>query len=165
LSPDPSNAGADPLNPQSWNGYSYVWNNPLTNTDPSGMFLSAQPYSGASEGNSSDSDWSLYYQLIFGGQSSGTGGSRQPPGQAQQLQPALNAVVDWLTAPRDMNCVQGAAVAGAAAGAVGGAIVGGAGGGGGRGRPGGRGRSGRWRQPGVSGRYRRRVLDLRQQHW
>ena len=36
-SPDPENAGADSTNPQSWNGYSYVLNNPLTNTDPDGM--------------------------------------------------------------------------------------------------------------------------------
>ncbi len=35
-SPDPANAGADLTNPQSWNGYAYVWNNPLVNTDPSG---------------------------------------------------------------------------------------------------------------------------------
>jgi len=36
-SPDPGNVGADPSNPQSWNGYSYVGNNPLSYTDPSGM--------------------------------------------------------------------------------------------------------------------------------
>lgn len=35
-SPDPSNAGADPSDPQTWNAYSYVRNNPLTLTDPSG---------------------------------------------------------------------------------------------------------------------------------
>ena len=32
-SPDPANAGADPSNPQSWNGYSYVGNNPLSGRD------------------------------------------------------------------------------------------------------------------------------------
>jgi RHS repeat-associated protein len=37
LSPDPGNAGADLLNPQSWNGYGYVNNSPLINVDPDGM--------------------------------------------------------------------------------------------------------------------------------
>jgi RHS repeat-associated protein len=34
---DPENAGADLFNPQSWNGYTYVANNPLTLIDPSGL--------------------------------------------------------------------------------------------------------------------------------
>jgi len=38
MSPDPFNAGADIGNPQSWNGYSYVGNNPMAYVDPSGMF-------------------------------------------------------------------------------------------------------------------------------
>ena len=38
-SPDPGNAGADPTDPQTWNGYSYVRNNPLVLTDPSGEIL------------------------------------------------------------------------------------------------------------------------------
>ncbi|MDP9054301.1 MAG: RHS repeat-associated core domain-containing protein, partial [Acidobacteriota bacterium] len=40
-SPDPANAGASLDNPQSWNGYGYVGNNPLTYTDPSGMYMCA----------------------------------------------------------------------------------------------------------------------------
>ncbi len=36
-SPDPGNAGANLFNPQSWNGYTYVYNNPLTLIDPSGL--------------------------------------------------------------------------------------------------------------------------------
>jgi RHS repeat-associated protein len=35
-SPDPGNAGANPADPQTWNMYSYVGNNPLSLTDPSG---------------------------------------------------------------------------------------------------------------------------------
>ena len=38
LSPDPAGLGAvDPTNPQSWNRYAYVANNPLALTDPTGM--------------------------------------------------------------------------------------------------------------------------------
>ncbi len=38
-SPDPGNAGADLTNPETWNGYAYVGNNPLAYVDPSGMSL------------------------------------------------------------------------------------------------------------------------------
>src|SRR5581483_8565601 len=38
-SPDPANIGADMTDPQTWNGYSYVRNNPMIYTDPSGENL------------------------------------------------------------------------------------------------------------------------------
>jgi RHS repeat-associated protein len=41
MSPDPGNIGANPANPQSWNMYSYSLNNPLTMTDPSGLYVCA----------------------------------------------------------------------------------------------------------------------------
>jgi RHS repeat-associated protein len=37
LSPDPDSAGAEQSDPQSWNGYAYVGNNPATLTDPNGQ--------------------------------------------------------------------------------------------------------------------------------
>jgi RHS repeat-associated protein len=53
ISPDPSQLYyADPKNPQSFNLYSYTQNNPLKNTDPTGMYC----YYGAMDGPEADND-------------------------------------------------------------------------------------------------------------
>jgi RHS repeat-associated protein len=39
MSPDPGNIGVNRLNPQSWNAYSYSLNNPLSLTDPTGLYV------------------------------------------------------------------------------------------------------------------------------
>ena len=53
VSPDPSQLYyADPRNPQSLNLYSYALNNPLKNTDPTGMYC----YYGATDGPEADDD-------------------------------------------------------------------------------------------------------------
>jgi len=48
MSPDPGNAGADPSDPQSWNGYSYVGNNPLARVDPTGLSWLGDLWNGVS---------------------------------------------------------------------------------------------------------------------
>lgn len=45
LSADPENAGADPMNPQSWNAYSYALGSPMVFTDPTGTTISGDIYS------------------------------------------------------------------------------------------------------------------------
>jgi RHS repeat-associated protein len=39
MSPDPGNIGVNRLNLQSWNAYSYSLNNPLSLTDPTGLYV------------------------------------------------------------------------------------------------------------------------------
>jgi len=95
-SPDPANAGADPTNPQSWNGYSYVWNNPLNSVDPSGMIAEANPPPVTDDGNDGGGlDLGFFFNSFFGfgGGSGGSGPSLhvtpQQPVRTQQP-PAKN---------------------------------------------------------------------------
>jgi RHS repeat-associated protein len=90
-SADPDNVGADPSDPQTWNGYSYVRNNPLVLTDPSGEcffcdlfgFLLAPETGGASLaltaiGAAVDTAV-LIGETLSGGGSHGKGGSNTVP--------------------------------------------------------------------------------------
>ena len=103
-SPDPQNAGANLAVPQSWNGYSYVLNNPLVNTDPTGMFLSAHPYDDSPyldmefasprrasplQGNDPSSGYpsSRIFHLATGGSS---GGTSTPPAAPQSPSPPVS---------------------------------------------------------------------------
>jgi len=61
LSPDPANAGADPTDPQSWNAYAYVRNNPLALVDPMGLCTFD------AEGNAVEDENGACYEGGFGG--------------------------------------------------------------------------------------------------
>jgi len=59
ISPDPAGLNsADPMNPQSWNGYSYVVNTPLTAADPAGLTCTDKYNHGSScHGDDAASAW------------------------------------------------------------------------------------------------------------
>jgi RHS repeat-associated protein len=70
MSPDPGNAGAYLTNPQSWNGYAYVWDNPLNAVDPTGMYLVApQPIPDPGDGGGEEDDlgWGFGGVFVFNG--------------------------------------------------------------------------------------------------
>ncbi len=149
MSPD-DGSGQDITNPQSLNMYSYVQNNPLTNTDPDGHTCQTN----SSDGNVYDDmdgngcstvdqqdaerlqngDYDANAWGNFG--SAGTSSSPNSGSIGQQALGALSnlgqQIASYLTAPRDpgcMNAFTGAgAVAGAGIGAYDGAVLGAGGG-------------------------------------
>ena len=84
-SPDPGNAGADLSNPQSWNGYAYVGNNPLNSTDPTGFdpIKDPPPIPVSCPGctvpvDGGSPDW-VYLWWFYGGPSNGLAWGSRPP--------------------------------------------------------------------------------------
>lgn len=68
MTPDPGNMGADPTNPQSWNMYSYALNNPVSNTDPTGLYTCTYLTDDGNDVESSDSHSSQQECHDTGGQ-------------------------------------------------------------------------------------------------
>lgn len=69
---DPENAGADPSNPQSWNGYAYAFNNPTIFVDPDGQKVALYDKNGNFVGEVSDEEarnglFNKDYQRSIGG--------------------------------------------------------------------------------------------------
>ncbi len=64
VSPDPENAGADPSEPQSWNGYAYALNNPLLYVDPDGLDSITATGTGTTSGGN---NWSFTFGASYGG--------------------------------------------------------------------------------------------------
>jgi RHS repeat-associated protein len=70
MSPDPGHVGADPSNPQSWNGYVYVINDPVNFVDPNGLCRWSAP--DGSSGTVDDGfDGPCFEVLVYGGQDFG----------------------------------------------------------------------------------------------
>jgi RHS repeat-associated protein len=115
-SPDPSNAGANLFNPQSWNGYTYVNNDPLDATDPTGMIASLvqPPKDPWSPGGALFDFWhrSIDRSLSVLQQ------------HTQLVVATIQLSLDWLAQPRDQGCMSGQTAAGAGAGMAGGAALG-----------------------------------------
>ncbi len=138
-SPDPGNAGADPGNPQSWNGFGYVANNPLSLTDPSGMdavvagagigtAVCGPVCTGIGAGIGAIIDGLALWGIFGGGGPSTISPSLVTP-SSPVLQTAVNLTNTALTTIGNFrsspNCTGAVTAAGAAAGAGAGAQAGG----------------------------------------
>jgi RHS repeat-associated protein len=82
MSPDPHSAGAALTNPQSWNGYAYVLNDPLDMIDPSGTD-GLSPGDPGDPGEGCDDDWCLGFPPSLGPGTGGPVNTPPPPTQTE----------------------------------------------------------------------------------
>jgi RHS repeat-associated protein len=71
LSADPENAGSDPGDPQSWNGYAYARSNPLLLVDPTGRNYTVCDQQGQNCTDLTDQQWSDFRDQNGIGQQAG----------------------------------------------------------------------------------------------
>ncbi len=118
---DPDPANMDVTNPQTFNRYAYVWNNPLANTDPDGADTCA-------DGSYADACVTDKGPPPIDTVPFGPGPTQQPNPIIQQIQQAGQQIFNWLSQPRDPNCMMAAMAKGGAIGTgvglVGGGLAG-----------------------------------------
>jgi hypothetical protein len=144
--PDPGReSSADPSNPQSWNLYAYVLNNPIRFVDKFGFYPCPVTVKGANGGESQIGDCEDQSNgcmaVSYGTATTvncpapapvGTSGSGLDSflaGLEQGVQDAIKATGDFIKAPRDQGCMKHAVASGAAIGGTVGTGLGAFGGG------------------------------------
>jgi len=88
--PDPASlAAVDLTNPQTWNRYAYVANNPLSYVDPYGLYANDPCGGSGSAGSGSDGDdgddWWWLNTVGGGGNDGGNDGGDDPPSELLRL--------------------------------------------------------------------------------